>query len=73
MEIDSLKEEIKNTDDEAVKERMVIDRIKQIKTVQKLKEKNNDDHFYLVNPTPEQLRKMIKAGLFVKVNEFKKI
>lgn len=73
MEMDSLKEEIKNIDDEALKEKMVIDRIKKITPVQKLKEKNSDDHYYLVNPTPDQFRKMIKAGLFVKVNEFKKI
>lgn len=73
IEMDSLKEEIKNIEDDAVKEKMIVERIKKITPVQKMKEKNNDDYFYLVDPTPEQLRKMIKAGLFVKVNEFKKI
>ena len=73
MEMDSLKEEIKNTEDETVKEKMVIDRIRKITPVEKLKEKNSDDHYYLVNPTHDQLRKLIKAGLFVKINEFKKI
>jgi hypothetical protein len=73
IEMDSLKEEIINIGDDAVKEKMIVERIKKITPVQKLKEKNSDDHFYLVNPTPDQLRKMIKAGFFVKVNEFKKI
>lgn len=73
IEMDSLKEEIQNIEDEDIKEKMVIDNIRKISPVQKIKEKDSDDHYYLVNPTPDQLRKMIKAGLFVEINEFRRI
>ncbi|MGE5355913.1 MAG: hypothetical protein ACM3PT_06705 [Deltaproteobacteria bacterium] len=73
IDMDSLKSEITSNDDDMKSEKIIIEKIKKITPVQKINPQDRDNHFYLINPTPDQLRKLIKGGFFVKVNEFKKI
>ena len=71
IDIDSLTDDNYGIDNDAEKEKQVIERIGKITKVRR--HKVDDEYYYLINPSIEQLKKLISAGVFVKIDDFKQV
>lgn len=71
IDIDTLVDDYAGTTEKEEKERLVIDRINKITKVRKFND--DDDSYYLINPSVDQLKKLISTGVFIKIDEFKRI
>lgn len=71
MDIESLMDKYVYIEDEQVREKKVIDKLKTYTSVKKIPE--GEDYFYLINPNYEQLKKLVNSDLFTEVNVFTRI
>lgn len=71
MDIESLMDKYAYINDELMREKKVIDKLKAITTVKKITE--GEDYFYLINPNNEQLKKLANSEFFTEVNVFTRI
>lgn len=71
MDIEALMDKYAYINDDQLREKKVIDKLKTITSVKKISE--DEDYFYLINPNFEQLKKLAGSDLFTEVNVFTRL
>ena len=72
--LDTKKNEMKAEGDTTeIKTEVIIEQLKKITPVKSVNKENTDEKDYIVNPTNEELRKLLDEGYFVKVLDFYRI
>lgn len=71
MDIEALMDKYAYINDDQMREKKVIDKIKTITSVKKIPE--DEDYFYMINPNYEQLKKLTNSEFFTEVNVFTRI
>jgi len=72
--LDTKKNEMKAEGDTTeIKTEVIIEQINKITPVKSVNKENTDEKDYIVNPTNEELRKLLDEGYFVKVLDFYRI
>lgn len=71
IDFDTLIEDYHEIGTDSDKERLVIERIGKITNVKK--HHIDDDEYYLLNPSVDELKNLISSGIFVKMGDFKRI
>lgn len=71
MDIEALMDKYAYINDDQMREKKVIDKLKTITSVKKIPE--DEDYFYLINPNYEQLKKLASADFFTEVNVFTRL
>lgn len=71
MDIEALMDKYAYINDDQLREKKVIDKLRTITSVKKIPE--DEDYFYLINPNYEQLKKLASADFFTEVNVFTRL